>query len=82
MEKKLDNEIKNLVKLGIPEDFAFIIACGKIGKPELAQEALASVCELQDEIANELHNFVPLETTISKPTLELEINDKNEVKTV
>ena len=69
MERKLDNEVKQLTKMGMPEDMAFIIACAKIGKPELASELLQEVKDTQDDIAKELANFVPLETTLEKSSL-------------
>lgn len=66
MDRKLESEVKNLVKLGIPEEFAFIIACGKVGKPELANDVLTSFCEAQEDISREVAHFVPLEETLEK----------------
>lgn len=56
--KKLQNEIKTLVKMGVPEDMAIIIASANMGKPELANSYLEELHDEQKEIQEALAGFV------------------------
>lgn len=64
MEKKLKDEVKSLIKMGLPENLAIITACANKGKPELAQEYLEDLHEEQQEIKNFLGQFAPMTETI------------------
>jgi len=56
--KKLQNEIKTLVKMGVPEDMAIIVASANMGKPELANSYLEELHDEQREIQEALAGFV------------------------
>ena len=64
MEKKIKDEVKSLLKMGLPENLAIITACSNKGKPEMAEEYLAELQEEQNELKELLKNFAPLTETI------------------
>jgi len=64
MDKKLRDEVKSLIKMGLPENLAIITACANKGIPDQAKEYLEELQEEQEEIKNLLSNFAPLTETI------------------
>ena len=64
MERKIKEEVKSLLKMGMPENIAIITACANKGKPEMAQEYLEELQEEQNEIKDFLSNFAPMTETI------------------
>jgi len=64
MERKIKDEVKSLLKMGLPENLAIITACANKGKPELADEYLADLQEEQSELKDILSNMVPLTESI------------------
>ena len=76
MDSRLDLEVKKLVRMGIPEDMAYIVACAKLGKPEMAQAMLDDVASLQDDIKAELDGFMPLEEMLKMESQNI-VDDKN-----
>jgi anti-sigma regulatory factor (Ser/Thr protein kinase) len=65
MDFKINTEIKRLLKMGLPEDMAFIVAHANNGKAEEVQGYINLIEQEQKIIKDELKNFVPLEQ--SKP---------------
>ena len=45
MDKELRLEVKNLIKLGFPENIAIITACANQKKPEIAEQLLEELNE-------------------------------------
>lgn len=64
MEKEIRNEVKSLLKIGLPENIAIITACANKGKPELAQEYLEEINEEQQEIQSFLKQLIPISEAI------------------
>lgn len=64
MERKIKEEVKSLLKMGMPENIAIITACANKGKPEMAQEYLEELQEEQNEIKDFLSNFAPMKEII------------------
>lgn len=64
MDKKIRDEVKSLIKLGLPENLAIITACANKGKPELAEEYLEELQEEQQELKSFLNQFAPMIETI------------------
>jgi hypothetical protein len=64
MERKIKDEVKSLLKMGLPENLAIITACANKGKPELADEYLADLQEEQSELQQILSNMMPLTESI------------------
>lgn len=64
MDFKINNEIKQLVKMGLPEDMAFIVAHANNGKAEEVQGYINLIEQEQQLIKEELKNFVPLQENI------------------
>lgn len=58
---KMKQEIKNLIKMGISEDMATLIAATKYGNLDLASDIVASFSEENQAIMQELQNFKPYE---------------------
>lgn len=61
MDKKIKADIKNLMKMGIPEDMAVICACAMNKKPELAEDYTDDLIKEQNEIKDFLKEFVKAE---------------------
>ena len=83
MEKEIRNEVKCLLKIGLPENLAIITACANKGKPELAQQYLDELNEEQDELQNFLKQLIPMSEAIKlqqqeePKMIQLTSNDDN-----
>jgi hypothetical protein len=75
MDYKLKIEIDKLVKLGLSDDMATIIACANKGKPEMAESYLTMIEQEQQTIKEEIKEFKPFNESII-------YNDKNEVSNI
>jgi len=64
MDKKIRDEVKSLIKIGLPENLAIITACANKGKPELAEEYLEEIQDEQNEIKKFLSQFAPMSETL------------------
>lgn len=91
MEKKADIEYKQLVKIGVPENMAYLIVSHKYKVNEDEVNSLINdVKEQQTEIQKMLSDFVPLEKNLEMIENEkninlisnININDKNKDKTI
>lgn len=76
MEKsKFENEMKSLIKIGVPENMAYLIASHKHGKNKDEVEfALNEIKEQFLEIAESIKDFKPLSENLN---LNNNNNDKN-----
>ena len=76
MEKsKFENEMKSLIKIGVPENMAYLIASHKHGKNKDEVEfALNEIKEQFLEIAESMKDFKPLSENLN---LNNNNNDKN-----
>ena len=73
MEKEIRNEVKGLIKMGLPENLAIITACANKGKPELAQQYLEELNEEQQEIKDFLNQFKPISEVLELQKEETKI---------
>ena len=64
MEKEIRNEVKGLLKIGLPENIAIITACANKGKPEMAQQYLEELNDEQQEIQSLLKQLIPVTEAI------------------
>jgi len=64
MEKEIRNEVKSLLKIGLPENLAIITACANKGKPELAEQYLEELNDDQQEIQSFLKHLIPITEAI------------------
>ena len=64
MEKEIRNEVKGLLKIGLPENIAIITACANKGKPEMAQQYLEELNDEQQEIQSFLKQLIPVTEAI------------------
>jgi uncharacterized protein YbcC (UPF0753/DUF2309 family) len=64
MEKEIRNEVKSLLKIGLPENIAIITACANKGKPEMAQQYLEELNDEQQEIQSLLKQLIPVTEAI------------------
>lgn len=60
-EFKMKQEIKNLIKMGISEDMATLIAATKYGNLDLASDVISSFVEENEAIKQEMESFKPYE---------------------
>lgn len=58
---KMKQEIKNLIKMGINEDMATLIAATKYGNLDLASEIVSGISEENQAIMESLEDFRPFE---------------------
>jgi pyruvate-formate lyase-activating enzyme len=85
MDRKAEAELKQLIKIGVPENMAYLIVSHKYNKKEEVENIIDDIKDEQTEIKNELKNFIELsknntfienENKISNLSLIKE-NDKN-----
>jgi len=60
MDNRLKNEVKNLMKLGLPEDFAILAAGAKLGDENAVNTVLNDLYDEQTELQNSLSHLVPM----------------------
>lgn len=77
MDFKINQEIKHLLKMGLPEDMAFIVAHANNGKSEEVGTYITLIEQEQQMIKDELKNFAPLQKNIYIDVNKA--NDKNEI---
>jgi len=90
MEKEIRNEVKGLIKLGLPENVAIITACANKGKPEMAEQYLEEINEEQQEIQSFLKQLIPVTEAIKLQeeaskliqSSETKCDDKNNEMTI
>ena len=56
---KINQDIRNLLKMGLPEDMATIVAYANNGKSEEVQHLVCTIEQEHDLLKKELQNFVP-----------------------
>ena len=64
MDFKLKNEIKSLIKLGIPENIAIITASANQKKEHMAKDYLDELKYEQEELKTTLSNFITFEKSM------------------
>jgi hypothetical protein len=74
---KIDMEIKQLVKMGVPDDMAFVIAHINNGKADEIQPMLEKYKQEQQMIKEELNKFVPFEQNLSLYSIDSNAEAKN-----
>jgi hypothetical protein len=86
VERKADLEYKQLLKIGVPENMALLIVKHKYNADVKAvEETILDIKDEQDEIKNEISNFIELSKNLEFVEKEknnnlistLNINDKN-----
>jgi hypothetical protein len=60
-DAQIKQEIKNLIKIGLPEDMALLVASAKFNKTELAHDVLQEQSEENDILAQSIEYFKPME---------------------
>jgi len=70
---KVNTEVQKLLKIGLPENMAVIVASANNGIPEMAHNSLSELEDEQSLIKSELDKFVPFEqnTYVLYDTLRL-----------
>lgn len=72
---KFENEMKSLIKIGVPENMAYLIASHKFNKnKDEVDSIVGSIKEQQAEIAEFVKEFKPLSENLN---LNNNNNDKN-----
>jgi hypothetical protein len=78
MDRKFEQEKQALVKLGVPEELAFIIVSNKQGKNKEEVEFLINdIKEQQKEIQDFLKEFKPLNENLISNSNNIDVKDKN-----
>jgi hypothetical protein len=75
---KIDLEVKNLIKLGIPSDLALIYVYAKHNKEELAKDLVYDKIAEQILLQEELQKFTPFMPY--EPLMSINLNDKVDVE--
>ena len=68
MDFKLKNEVKSLIKLGLPENIAIITASANQKKEHVAKDYLDELIYEQEELKSTLSNFITFEKSIQEET--------------
>lgn len=84
---KFDNELKNLIKIGVPDELAYLITCNKFKKNMDEVEArINDIKEVQEELMNATKDFIKLSDNLNNienyNISNNNNNDKNENKDV
>lgn len=85
MNRKFEQEKQNLMKLGIPEDMAFLLASNKLGiNQEEISYLVKDIKDQQQEIKDLLQDFKPLNENLKefKPLNENLISNNNNIDNV
>ena len=93
-DKSIKNEIRSLVKIGLPENMAIITACANQKKSELSSDLLNELLEENREIQSMIQFMVPMgqqgelvvpHTEVEEPTsivvtnIEMDIVEEGEL---
>jgi hypothetical protein len=90
-DKSIKNEIRSLVKIGLPENMAIITACANQKKSELSSDLLNELLEENREIQSMIQFMVPMgqqgelvvpleePTSIVVTNIEMEIVEEGEI---
>jgi hypothetical protein len=63
---KFDNELNNLIKIGIPDELAYLITCNKFKKnTEEVEARINDIKEVQEEIMNATKDFIKLSDNLN-----------------
>jgi hypothetical protein len=65
MDFKLKNEIKSLIKLGLPENIAIITASANQKKVNVAKDYVDELMYEQEELKTTISNFITFEKSIN-----------------
>lgn len=79
MEKgKFENEYKSLIKIGVPENMAYLIASHKHNKnKDEVDFTINEIKEQQEELYNSIKDFKPLSESLKPLTENLNLNLNN-----
>lgn len=78
MNRKFEQEKQNLIKLGIPEEMAFLLASNKLGiNKEEVEYLLNDIKEQQKEIMDFTKEFKPLNENLISNTNINNVENKN-----
>ena len=84
-DKSIKNEIRSLVKIGLPENMAIITACANQKKSELSSDLLNELLEENREIQSMIQFMVPIGQPLEEPTpiivtnIEMEIVEEGKI---
>ena len=76
---KINQDIRNLLKMGLPEDMATIVAYANNGKSEEVQHLVCTIEQEHDLLKKELQNFVPFHE-INNTVINIDESDKKDEK--
>ena len=68
MDFKLKNEVKSLIKLGLPENIAIITASANQKKVNVAKDYVDELMYEQEELKTTISNFITFEKSIQEET--------------
>lgn len=60
MDKKIQAEVKTLMKIGLPEDLALLSAGAKYGNEDVVNSVLNDLCDEQELIIQAMSGFKPM----------------------
>ncbi len=66
---KVEQEIRKLLKMGFPEDYARVVAHVNLGDVKGALDEIEFMNDEQKTISEEIVNLVPFHENISKPII-------------
>lgn len=77
---KMKQEIKNLVKMGINEEMATLVAAAKYGNIELASEIVSSISDENQALMEALEEFKPYQPEDTTGIILTKSEDENTIE--
>ena len=77
---KMKQEIKNLVKMGINEEMATLVAAAKYGNIELASEIVSSIADENQALMESLEEFKPYQPEDTTGSILTKSEDENTIE--
>ena len=77
---KMKQEIKNLVKMGINEEMATLVAAAKYGNIELASEIVSSIADENQALMESLEEFKPYQPEDTTGMIITKSEDENTIE--
>lgn len=77
---KMKQEIKNLVKMGINEEMATLVAAAKYGNIELASDIVSSIADENQALMESLEEFKPYQPEDTTGMIITKLEDEHTIE--
>ena len=74
---KFSQEVKNLMKIGLNEEYATLVVSAKYGNTEITNDILSSINDENEAIKEALQDFKPFEIVDTQGQINTDVNIMN-----